>query len=251
MSIQSVDRAIDILELFLTNGPSLSLKEISSSLSLAKSTTHGLIKTLEKRGFIEQDLKDQEYRLGLRAFELGNKVADTMDINKIAYPYLQDLVEEFNETVHLVLLSGNEGVYVEKKEGEGALRMYSQVGKRAPLYCTGVGKAILAFLPEEKIDSILSHSKLDARTQKTITDEKKLKEHLYETKVRGYAFDDEEIELGLKCVGAPIFNHKGEPIASISCAGPSTRFENKRLITIGLAVKNAGLQISKRLGYFA
>ncbi|MCD2137591.1 IclR family transcriptional regulator [Salinicoccus halitifaciens] len=249
MSIKSVQRAMNILELIQKEGPGLSLGEISKSLDLPKSTAHGIIKTLQSQDFIKQHARTSEYHLGIKLFELGNTLADSMDIVNLGHQYLEYLVEEYNETAHLAILSDKEVVYVDKKEGEGALRMYSQLGKRAPLYCTGVGKAMLAHLPEKDIDKILSEMEMTAFTPNTITDSEQLKEHLEETKTQGYLYDDEEIEIGLKSVAAPVFNHKSEVFAAISCAGPSSRFGDERIKEIGLTLKSYAEQISKSFGY--
>ncbi|WP_289134805.1 IclR family transcriptional regulator [uncultured Brevibacillus sp.] len=247
--IQSVDRAIDILELFSLTDTELSVKEISDRLQLSKSTVHGLIKTLENRGYLEQKPTDQKYKLGLRLFELGNLVGGGMELRNLAYPVIHDLVATLQETVHLVVLDKDEVVYVEKVEGPGSLRMYSMLGKRAPLYCTGVGKALFAHLDEETVDRILNEVELRAFTSLTLTDPVAIKRELAKIREQGYAIDDEEIEIGLKCVAAPIFNHEGKVIASISSAGPKHRFSDEKMETFISEVKLAALAVSKRFGY--
>ncbi len=247
--IQSVERAIDILELFTTSTVQLSVKEISDKLGLSKSTAHGLIKTLEVRGLLEQDPENLKYKLGLKLFMFGNLVSEQMDIRKVAYPFIQTLVNDVKETVHLVVMDGKEAVYVEKVDGPGALRMYSQVGKRAPIHCTGVGKAIFAFLEDHVIDEILETTELVSFTPFTNTQPEEIKKNLQFIREHGYALDDEEIEVGLLCVAAPIFNHLGKAVASISCAGPKNRISNDRLDEIIEKVKAAGREISGKLGY--
>jgi len=247
--IQSVDRAIDIMELFSLTDTELSVKEISDRLQLSKSTVHGLIKTLENRGYLEQKPTDQKYKLGLRLFELGNLVGGGMELRNLAYPVIHDLVATLQETVHLVVLDKDEVVYVEKVEGPGSLRMYSMLGKRAPLYCTGVGKALFAHLDEETVDRILNEVELKAFTSFTMTDPEAIKKELAKIREQGYAIDDEEIEIGLKCVAAPIFNHEGKVIASISSAGPKHRFSDEKMETFISEVKLAALAVSKRFGY--
>ncbi|WP_442600787.1 IclR family transcriptional regulator [Paenibacillus sp. KN14-4R] len=247
--IQSVERAVDILELFSLTESELSVKEISSRLKLSKSTVHGLIKTLEHRGYLEQKLTDQKYRLGLRLFELGNLVGGGMELRKVASPIIQDLVEKLHETVHMVVHDKDEVVYVEKLEGPGSLRMYSMVGKRAPMYCTGVGKAMLAYFEESAIDRILHEVELKKFTPYTLDTLDEIKQELRKIRDQGYAIDDEEIEIGLKCVAAPIFNHEGKVIASISCAGPKLRFTEEQTELVIREVKSAGLEVSRKLGY--
>ncbi|HZG73457.1 MAG TPA: IclR family transcriptional regulator [Chondromyces sp.] len=250
--IQSVERAADILELFLTSSSlELSVKEISQELGLSKSTIHGLIKTLEHKGYLQQDPRDLKYRLGMKLFELGNKVGNNLEIGKVARPIIEKLVEELKETVHMVILQRDEVIYIEKVEGPHALRIYSEVGKRAPIHCTGVGKAILAFQNEDEIERMLSKTNLEAFTEKTLTNKEEIKEQLKVIRERGYSIDDEEIELGLKCIAAPIFNHQGKVVASVSCAAPAMRLDEKRLSEVIEGIKRAADEISHHMGYRA
>ena len=203
--IQSVERAANILELFVKTYPELSIKEISDHLGLSKSTVHGIVKTLEYRGYLQQNPKNQKYQLGIKFIELGNFVSKHLDIGNIARPVIRELVEELHETVHLTIFQGDEVIYIEKLEGPRALTIYSHIGKRAPIHCTGVGKSILAQLSEDEVDRLLSKADLKSFTDFTLTDTEQIKDHLARVRKQGYAVDDEEIELGLKCIAAPIF----------------------------------------------
>ena len=247
--IQSVERAADVLELFLTSTAELSVKEISQELALSKSTVHGIIKTLEHRGYLEQNPNDLRYRLGMKLFELGIAVENQLDVGKIARPIIESLVAELKETVHLVVLQRDEVIYIEKVEGPQTLSISSQVGKRAPIHCTGVGKAILAFQGNTEIDRILSNSPLEPYTEYTLTDKEEIKKQLKTIYQQGFSVDDEEIELGLRCVAAPIFNHQGKAIASVSCAAPTMRLENEQLSKVIQGIKQASSEISKCMGY--
>ncbi|MEH7127871.1 IclR family transcriptional regulator [Neobacillus drentensis] len=247
--IQSVERAADILELFLVTKPELSIKEISENLNLSKSTVHGIIKTLEHRGYLQQNPEDLKYKPGIKLFELGNFVGKHLDIGQAARPIIRDLVDELNETVHLVTLQRDEIFYIEKVEGHSTLTIYSHIGKRAPFHSTGVGKAILAHLNESDANRILSSIKLESFTEHTITNIEKIKELFHSIREQGYAVDDEEIELGLKCVAAPIFNHQGNVVASISCAAPKMRLDEIKLPKVIAGIKKAAADISRSLGY--
>jgi IclR family transcriptional regulator, KDG regulon repressor len=247
--IQSVERAADILELFLISESELSVKEISQRLNLSKSTAHGLIKTLDHRGYLQQNPENLKYKLGMKLFELGNYIGNHLDIREISQPIIKGLVEELKETVHLVVRERDEVIYVEKVDGPRALRIYSQVGKRAPIYCTGVGKAILAYQDEKEVDRILSSTLLESFTDRTITDADYIKDELKEIKKQGFSIDDEEIELGLKCIAAPIFDHQGNVIASISCASPKMRLDEERLPQVINGIKRAASDISISLGF--
>jgi DNA-binding IclR family transcriptional regulator len=247
--IQSIERAADVLELFLTTNPELSVKEISEKLQLSKSTVHGIIKTLEHRGYLEQNPEDLKYKPGIKLFILGNFVGKHLDIGNIARPIIRALADEVNETVHLVTLQRDEVIYIEKVEGPRALTIYSHIGKRAPVHCTGVGKAILAHLSEKEVDRLLSTASLEAFTEYTMIDVNEIKKHLVSVRETGYAVDDEEIELGLKCIAAPIFNHDGNVIASISCAAPKMRLDEEKLPKVIVGIKKAASEISRSLGY--
>lgn len=247
--IQSIERAADVFELFLASQQELSLKEISEKLGLSKSTIHGIIKTLEYRGYLQQNPDDLKYRLGLKLFELGNKVSNQFDIGKIARPIMKELVETLMETVHLVVFERGEVIYIEKLDGPRSLRIYSQIGKRAPIHCTGVGKSILAFQAEEEIDRILANEILEPFTDYTMTDKPAIKNQLETIREQGYAIDDEEIELGLKCVAAPIFNHQGRVIAAISCASPKVRLTDEKLAEVIKEIKQAAFLISTNMGF--
>lgn len=247
--IQSVDRALQILECFSKRDTELGVTEIATRLDLHKSTTFGLLATLESRGYLKQNLENGKYKLGIKLFELGKLVEDDMDLRINSLPYLRELVAKYEETAHLAIRDGKEVLYIDKVEGESAIRMYSQVGKRAPMYCTGVGKAMLAFMSEEKIDSLLEDINFSKFTNNTITDLQKLKKELIEIKKRGYCIDDEEIEVGLACAAAPIVNYKGEAVASISIAGPTSRMTNEKLQLIAQDVKETAAKISRTLGY--
>ncbi|MEH7117476.1 IclR family transcriptional regulator [Neobacillus vireti] len=247
--IQSIERAADVLELFLQTNKELSVKEMSEKLGLSKSTVHGIIKTLEFRGYLRQNPDDLKYGLGMKLFELGNRVSSQFDLVKMARPIIQKLVDQLKETVHLVVFERDEVIYVEKMEGPGALRIYSQIGKKAPIHCTGVGKAILAFQEEKEMERLLSTADIEPFTNYTITDKEDIKKHLQTVREQGYAIDDEEIELGLKCVAAPIFNQYGKVIAAISCASPKMRLDDTKLSEVITEIKQAAAKISEGLGY--
>ncbi|WP_353611392.1 IclR family transcriptional regulator [Bacillus sp. FJAT-27251] len=249
--IQSIERAADVLELFLSSDQYLSVKEISDRLGLSKSTVHGIIKTLEFRGYLKQNPADQKYKLGMKLFELGNQVSQQINIAEIARPVIKELVQSMQETVHLVVYENGEVIYVEKLDGPRALRIYSHIGKRAPIHCTGVGKAILAHLDDAKVEELLSNDDLKPFTEHTMTDKQQVKQQLESIRERGYAVDDEEIELGLQCVAAPIFDHKGKAVAAISCAAPKMRLDQEKLNLAIIQIKGAASRISASLGYKA
>lgn len=248
-TIQSIDRALNILECFSSGSQELGVTEISKLLGLHKSTAHGILITLEQRRYLEQNPETGKYKLGLKLFELGNLVQDGMDLKLIAGPFLQRLVEEHGETVHLVIMDQGEAVYIDKRESPQSMRIVSQVGKRLPCHCTGVGKTLLAFLPEETLDAIIREKGLPRFTGNTITDPAVLKEHLRQVRRQGYAIDDQEITEGLRCVAAPIRNHTGNVVAAMSVAGPSIRMGPEKIGSIITSVTQAAEELSAKLGY--
>ena len=245
--VNSVFRAIKILE-FLGYHEGANVTEISKALGFPKSTTHQILATLEKENMTTKD-QNNRYHLGLKLFELGSMAQVDLEIRKIAASSLKMLNAELDETVHLTVLEGNEVLYVDCLESSKRLRTYSVIGVRAPLYCTAVGKAILAFLDNEEQDRILDTITFERFTENTIIDKSFLKDELHTIAQRGYAVDNMEHEEGLRCVGAPIRNHAGKVFAAISVSGPSQRITLGNVSEIGKVVMAQAEKISEQLGY--
>jgi len=248
-SIQSVARALTIMQYIAGTGNSVSLSSISRGMELSKSTVHGLISTLEKMGFVTQNQITGAYSLGMKLFELGRVVYESMDLRTVALSVLHELGKEHDETVHLAVLSDGEVVYIDKVDSSRSIGAISHVGGRNPAHCTGVGKAILAGLSEGEISRLIANKGLRQFTKKTITDSDVLKSHLELIRQRGYALDEEEIEEGLCCVAAPIKDHIGDTIAAVSISGPKARMTPQRISSIVQSVVDAAKIISTRLGY--
>lgn len=247
--VQSVDRALSILEVISDYSEGLGVTEISDKVGLHKSTVHRLLATLIYKGYVTQDSKTNKYMITLKLFELGNKKVEEMDILVISKPYIRELMTRVNEVVHLVIREGNEIVYVDKVEANNTIRMASTIGRRSPLYCTSVGKAILAQLSEEEIEEIWSSSKIEKLTKYTITNLYDMKEELEIVREQGYAVDDEENEMGVRCVGAPIFNIFGEVEGAISISGPTIRVTRDKVDELAKEVTKCAKMISRTLGY--
>ncbi|ASF38059.1 IclR family transcriptional regulator [Halobacillus halophilus] len=248
-TVQSVDRALTILQLLQENPDGLGVTEIAHRLDVAKSTVHRLLASLKQKGYVRQDDMLEKYRLGLKLLELGETVSENMDIRTTANPYLVKLAQETGETIHLGIREEAEVIYVDKVERYAPIRMYSSVGKRAPLYCTGIGKALLAFASNEAEDHLMSTLTLKKFTPHTITDKDKLKKHLGHIRERGYSIDNEEHEEGIRCTAAPIWNHRGEAIAAISVAGSTSRMTEEKVESCTGSLLHTALEISRRLGY--
>jgi len=245
--IQSVARAFSILEQFAQEERELGVTAIAGRVGLHKSTCFGLLYTLQTLGYIQQNPENGKYSLGLKAFELGQSYIEGQDLRQLAKPHLRRLMEQTQETVHLVVLEGLRAVYIDKVEGPHAMTISSRIGQQAKLHCTGVGKALLAHMPEKELDTVVSRG-LERFTEHTITEEARLREHLADIRRQGYSIDAEEIEIGLCCVAAPVFNARNQAIAAVSISGPSARLENKRKLHLSTLVRETAQEISRQLG---
>lgn len=246
--VQAIDRAIMVLDCFTERKPQLRLSEITEILDINKSTLHGIISTLKYHGLIDQDDLTQEYRLGLKHIEYGQRVLDSMNISRIAKPIIERVCDELEETVHIGTLDDEEVVYIEKKESQQSMRIFTTIGARNPAHTTGVGKAMMAYLDEEELSNILPEV-LVKLTPKTITDRNQLKFELSQIRLRGFAYDNEENNLGLSCVAAPIFDYTGKAVYGISVSGPTMRMNSDKLTKASRIVKEAADEISRKLGY--
>jgi len=246
--LSSVANSLRLLKAFSDDDYEIGISALAQRLGLAKSTVHRLASTLIDADILEQNPETGRYRLGLALLELGLLVRRKMDVTNEARPYLRALRETTGETVHLAILDRTSVLYVNKLESKQAIRMSSEVGSRAPVHCTGDGKALLAFQPDEVIEELIGRG-LDQRTPNTITDPAALRRDLAAVRERGYAVDDEESELGLRSVAAPIRSHSNAVVASLSIAGPAHRISRKTLQSHARELVSAAEAISQRLGY--
>lgn len=246
--LSSVANSLRLLKVFTDEDYEIGISALARRLGLAKSTVHRLASTLIGADMLEQNPDSGRYRLGLALLELGALVRRKMDVSNEAKPYLRMLRETTGETVHLAILDHASVFYVTKLESKQAIRMSSEVGARAPVHCTAEGKALLAFQPEEFVEQVIGYG-LQGRTPHTMTDPKAMRRDLAAIRARGYAIDNEESELGLRSVAAPIRSESGAVIASLSIAGPAHRISKKALVSHAREVVKAANAISQRLGY--
>jgi len=246
--VKPVHNAIRILDI-LGRERELGVTRISKLLELPKSSVHDILSTLHLEGLVEKDCERNHYNLGLKLFELGNMARTNLELRRIATPFLRSLNEELDETVHLTILDGWEVLYIECLESIKQLRTYSVIGVRAPLHCTAVGKAILAFFTEKQVGEMIKAMGLPRFTENTITDRQSLDQELADIRRRGYAVDNTEHEDGVRCIGAPIHNHEAQVVASISVSGPSQRMRPERDEKVGKLLSGKTEEISRRLGY--
>jgi DNA-binding IclR family transcriptional regulator len=247
--IQSVERALQIIDLFDEYSTELKITEISTRMNLNKSTVHSLLKTLQKHGYIQQDNESGKYMLGLKLFERGNLAVESTDIRKVCRKYLIELSMKTGHTLHLVIMDGKDAVYIDKIEGTSANVLYSRVGRRAPIHSTGAGKTLVAFKSREEIESIFAGYVFEKRTPNTITDKQEMMEELKRIQEQGYTIDREENELGISCIAVPIRNHSDEVIAAFSLSMPTPQLNNEQTKQIIPMMLEAGKNISIALGH--
>jgi len=256
VKIQSVVRAAEILQCFRGNNKELGISEIADRMCLSKSTTFGLVNTLKSIGYLEQNQENKKYRLGIKLFELGNLVQNRMDLRNEARSICQTLANEYDNSINLAIYDEGEIVYIDRID----VMSYdvatshvatSRVGKRSPMHCTATGKSILAFVEESYLEKYIFSKPLIKLTNNTITTCEKLIEELQFIRSKGYAIDNEEIEIGIRCVGTPIFNEKGYPVAAISLSAPYRKMSDKEIEKVAQDIKSCALKISERLGYYS
>jgi len=247
--IKVLDKTFSILDILIQHDSSMHITEISEKLGLYPSTTHRILDTLKHWGYVEQDLKSQKYRLGLKLLALGMAKLHQMDLVREATPYLKELVKQCNETVHLGVLEEGEVMYLAKEESSQTIRMISYVGKRAPLHCTALGKVLLAHLSAEERKKTLEGKVLSPLTENTITDQEQLEKELTKVREQGFALDREENEKDVHCIAAPIRNYQGEVIAALSISSPIFRIDKNAQNNLKEALIEISKKISKRLGY--
>jgi len=246
--VQAIDRAVTLLNLLERSGAPLSLTDISNQIGLHKSTTQRFLRVLEAHHLVH-GRTDGRFHLGLRLRDLGDRALEQFDIRDRALPYFRELVEELRETGHLCVMRRNAIVYLDKISPVRSVCQTSRIGLTNPIHCTAVGKSMLAFSSPEERDVILSTLTFERRTAKTHLSHSSLLKDLHMTRRRGYALDDEEIEDGVRCVGAPILNSDGRAIAAISISGPTFRLTRSKVPSIARKIIACCANISKSLGY--
>lgn len=229
-SVQSVDRVLDIMEALADTPRGLCLSDVATKSVLHASTAHRLLQVLIQRGYVSKDTETNRYRLTMRMFTLGSCVVGGMNILSVARPYLEHLSDLTSEAVHLVVRDNDEVVYLHKEDAtSSAIRMASQVGLRNPMYCTGVGKAILAALDDEEINAIWGRNYATKFTKNTIVELDQLHQEIERIRFHGYAIDNEEHERGISCLAAAIKDIQERPIAALSISAPTARLSPKNI----------------------
>jgi DNA-binding IclR family transcriptional regulator len=247
--VQVLDRALAILDTLAKERDEVSLIELSAKLQLHKSTAHRLLMILERHRMVEREPQTGRYRLGLRLFELGSLAISRFHIRDRARPYLERVLFEIEETVHFCVLDAGEVLYVDKIESSRSLRLASKIGRLDPAHCSAVGKAMLAHLPEQRVDAILKEHGLPRITATTIVTAAELKADLQAVRERGYAIDNGEAEDGVRSVGAAVLGPQGRLLGAISTSAPSFRLTVERVPAVAASICRAARAISVESGY--
>jgi len=243
--IKVLDKSLSVLDVLFQNNAPMSIMEISKKLEIYPSTIHRILDTLKYRGYVEQNSDNQKYLLGLKLVELGMARYHQINLVKEASPFLKELVAECNETVHLGVLDHEEVLYLAKRDSAQTIGMVSRVGRRAPLYSTGLGKILLAYVTEKERERTIAHIKIQQFTKNTITDKKELEKELEQVRKQGFAFDKEENEKEVYCIAVPIKNYRGKVIAALSVSSPTYRINAQRKKFLEKSILGIGRKISK------
>ncbi len=246
--IQSVDRALRILEAMAAEGRPLGLGEVASKVDLHVSTVHRLLATLRARAFVEQDEVTGRYRVGTAALRVGSSFLSELDLRPSLRPVLEGLAARSKETANLVILQGLEAVYVDHVIGTKVAKLFTQVGQRVPLHCTAVGKVLMAFSSQLQRDALPSKIQLTRFTKYTLTTRRALMDEIAKVRATGYALDREEHEIGVACVAAPIVDGSNQLTAAIGVSGPSGRILGS-VNSLARIVQAAAFEASRSLGH--
>ncbi|NWG01472.1 MAG: IclR family transcriptional regulator [Syntrophaceae bacterium] len=248
--ITSLSRGLSLLSVLAESPTPLNLTELSNRLQLSMSTIQRLVFTLKQLGYLERDEDTKKFRTGPKILSIGLSVIRNLNLRKVAFPYLEKTSKEVGETVNLAILDGTEIVYVERIKTQQILNINLEIGSRLPAFCTSMGKAILAYLPKDHLEALLSRTELVPRTFNTITQREAIRKELEKVRRRGFATNNEELAVGLRSVAAPVRNFRGEVIAAVNIAVPSIRVPQKKLETVfAPKVMETARRISSNLGY--
>lgn len=239
---------MQILDLFDEYHPELKITEISNKLELHKSTVHSLLRTLQAHHYIQQNPDNGKYRLGLKLLERSSQLMNSLDIRQVARGELEQLCRTTGQTAHLVVLDGREGVYIDKVDGPKAVIRYSRIGRRIPVHCSAVGKALVAFAPPDKLQSLMRGYDYDIRTANTIASEQQFADELMKVRQDGYAVDNEENEPGVYCIAVPIRSYTGEVVAALSISMLTARVTEQEQQSYTALLLEAGARLSGKLG---
>ncbi len=239
----AVERALSILEHLDSSRRGLNISEISRKLAIPKSSAHVIVVTLERMGYVERKPDSLNYHLGLKAYGLGRGMMKNISIAEVALPTLRVLVDQLRLPAHLAVPDGDQGVYIQKVDAPGLIKIDTYVGRRMDLHCTGVGKVILAYGAEEILERTLAKQAYIRHTRNTITSSRGLRREVARVRGVGYALDDEEEELAVRCVAVPVFHPTGRFAAGLSVTGTTTQIPLQDVESLAERLKQAAAGI--------
>ncbi len=246
--VRVVDRVFDILEQLSASNTPMSLTEIANATGMSKSTVHRLLSSMCSRQYVEKH-PDNTYSIGYKMIETVSTHINNLELLTEAKPFLSEITRQLDLTTHLGILDGCDVVYVEKMDVYPGTRLYTQVGYRSPAYCSSMGKCLLSCLSGDELDDVLYLCDFKQYTPNTITDVREFRKHLKMVRRQGWAMDNEEYQIGHRCVGAPVFDYRGSAIAAISASGEVSQLSDERLDLVVEEVKRSAGELSRNLGY--
>jgi DNA-binding IclR family transcriptional regulator len=246
--MKSLLKVLNIIEVVAAKG-SAGIQEISNQTGYPPPTVHRIVSTLVKRAYLKQDPNNRAYRLSFRFLELGTQVQQQFSLIAVARPFLQHLVEASGENANLVIEDGDDVIYVDHVRGNQLMQLFTRLGARAPLYCTGVGKLMLSERSLKAKQQYLATTQLVPHTVHTLAAPEALLAELDKIRQQGYAVDDEEMAQGVRCVAALVRNYAGQPVGAISVSGAAMRISKERIPELSGLVKETALEISRELGF--
>jgi DNA-binding IclR family transcriptional regulator len=246
-TVPALDRALSILELLAKSRAGLTLPELVEQSGFPRSSVHYLLVTLERRGYVQRNERTSRYLFGVNLVHLANSAWSGLSLRQQAAPFLSGLVRRAQLTAHMAILRDNEAVIVAKHSPIDGTRMATWVGKRMDVHCTGLGKALIAYLDEPQLECILREHGLPRHNENTIASPKKLREELSRVVQNGFSLDDEEDEVGLRCIGAPVFDCDGRVIAAVSLSGTSSQFNESSYTFLIRETKNTAAEVGEAI----
>jgi DNA-binding IclR family transcriptional regulator len=246
-TVPALDRALSILELLAKSRAGLTLPELVEQSGFPRSSVHYLLVTLERRGYVQRNERTSRYLFGTNLVQLANSAWSGLSLRQQAAPFLGNLVRRAQMTAHMAILKDNEAVIVAKHSPLDGSRMATWVGKRMDVHCTGLGKALIAYLSEPELECLLREHGLPRHNENTISSPKKLREELARVVQNGFSLDDEEDEVGLRCIGAPVFDVGGRAIAAVSLSATSSQFNDSSYTFLVRETKNTAAAIGEVL----
>lgn len=245
---QLIDRLLDILELLSLEKEGLGVTEIGNRTGLHKSTVHRIVGALAERGYIEKVSDRSVYKIGLKLVDISSIYLNSVELKTEARPYLHELTKRLGQPSHLAILDGTDAVYIDKVEMVTNIRLYSQIGRRIPVYCSALGKCLLSGLYEDEMQTILSRCSFEKYTANTL-DKERLIHQIRLVKTTGWALDDEEHDEGIRCIASPVFDYRGKIAAAVSIAGPAVIIIPQNDSETGRILQETAIKISKRMGH--